>query len=458
VEWGTQSVVITASPPNLERVREIVQKLDVGTGQQQVREIYKLEQARAVDVGNIVNQHLRDTRVRSRRGKMPVSVVANENTNSLILSGPQEEVEQIKNLVVELDVPPVAETGRFLKVYRVKYANLWSVWNAINQSFNTGRGIKEQDRVNAGLDWDTGTIMVTASKDRHEEITTMLEDIDKESQSTRTFQIVELANGDASEIAKALSQIIKGKRTQRGQTKPSVTANASTNSLIVYASEKEMGEFQPLIDSMDAEDAVGTKPQRIKVEHQSSAQLADLLTRIFTDAAKQQGRGRGGDQRQIPIIMSDDASNSLIVRAQEKDFNEISEMVTELDIPDADGPSNVRIIQVAQGVDVSDLSRTIEDTIRQGERFKKQANKSYKPAFVAIGADVRTNSLIVAGSSSQFEEVEKLVRTLEKMKPTGPTSIRVVNIKNIKSSELKKVLDQMLEQRQQSNNRSRRRR
>ncbi|UCF88899.1 MAG: hypothetical protein JSV70_01195, partial [bacterium] len=117
-----------------------------------------------------------------------------------------------------------------------------------------------------------------------------------------------------------------------------------------------------------------------------------------------------------------------------------------------------RIIQVAQGVDVNELARTLEQTIRDGENFKKQVDRNYKPAMVAIGSDTRTNSLIVAGSSVQFEEVEKMVRTLEKMRPTGPSSVRVVNLKNVKSSDLIKVLDEIVEQREQRSSRGRRRR
>ena len=100
----------------------------------------------------------------------------------------------------------------------------------------------------------------------------------------------------------------------------------------------------------------------------------------------------------------------------------------------------------------------LEQTIRQGENYKRQNDRNYKPSFVSIGADTRTNSLIVSGSPSQFDKVEEIVRKLEGMKPTGPSTVRVINLKNIKSSDLKRVLDQMIENRNQSSNSRRRRR
>ena len=246
-------------------------------------------------------------------------------------------MDEILTQVSQLDVPPDADSGRYVEVYRVNYANPYSVYNAINQAFNTRRGIKEQDRVNAALDWDTATIMVTASKDRHDDIKKMLEDLDRESESTRAFRILELANADAAEVAQALQQIINQQRVQRGQTRPTITANPGTNSLIVYANEKEMADFSPLIESMDSEEVMGTKPQRIVVQHQNASTMADLLTRVFTEPAKT-NRGRGSTQKQIPIILADDATNTLIVRAQEKDYREIADMVSDLDTEDVERP------------------------------------------------------------------------------------------------------------------------
>ena len=216
VDWGTQSIVVTASEKNMTRVRGIVEQLDVGTGQQQVREMYVLSQARATDVANIANQILRETRVRNRKNQLPVSVVANENTNSLIISGPQGEVDSIKNLIVQLDVEPVQEAGRYVKVYQIRYARLDSIANAINQAFNRYRGISPEDRVDVAYDWDTGTLIAIANKDRHAEIETMLADVDKESGSTREFHTIELVNADVNDVAQALQQTINQQRSQRG--------------------------------------------------------------------------------------------------------------------------------------------------------------------------------------------------------------------------------------------------
>ena len=108
------------------------------------------------------------------------------------------------------------------------------------------------------------------------------------------------------------------------------------------------------------------------------------------------------------------------------------------------------------GINAQDLAMTIEDTIRKREDFKAKS-KTYAPSYVAIGVDMRTNSLIVAGSRAQFQQVQKLVEDLEQIQPASPASVRVINLKNIKAGDLKKVLDQMMEDRNQQQSQRRRR-
>ncbi|MCG3136688.1 MAG: hypothetical protein HJJLKODD_00523 [Phycisphaerae bacterium] len=447
VDWGTQSVVVTASEPNMQLIRGMIEKMDISTGVAGKPETIELQNAQASVVAGLVNQYLRETKDTNRKGRLPVSVIANENSNTIIISGGKEdELVTIRELVASMDVKPAVDAGRYMKVYRVRYVNLWSLLNTINQSYNSGR-TPETDRVTANADWETGTLMVTANKTRHEEIEKLLADLDTETQSTRSFKTIELQSADALDVANVLQQMINAQKTQQGQTRPTVTASSATNSLIVYMSENELAQFQPLIDSMDSEEVKGNAPQRIKLQHQNASQLADLLTRMFTEPARSQKRG--SDQTQIPIILADDATQSLIVRAQEKDFNEISRMVSELDTEAELPTGSLQIIQVAPSIEVTEFGRMIQQTMRDREQQKKILNTNYKPALVTIGVDAFTNSLIVSGTPAQVEEVQRLVNELEKIKPAGPTSIKVINLKNIRSQDLKQVLDQMIEERNQ---------
>ena len=458
-EQSTKSVVVTAGESQMTRIRSLIEELDVGTGSQEVREVIVVENAQSTTVAETINAWLQQSERRTSRGTLPVAVVASESTNTLIVSGPQDKVDNIKSMITRLDQEPEATSGRYTKVYRAKYANLWSVADAINKSFNVGRGIKETDRVNAALDWETGTLLIRASEEKHTEIAALMAEIDQESASARSFKVIKLEGGDAGEVASTLNQVINAERGQRGQSKPTVTSDPTTNSLVLYASADEIESFMPLIESMDIADSSANAPQRLKLEHGDPARMADLLTQVFTEPARQAGRGRGrggrgggqSTQRMVPIILADENSASLIVRASEKDFQEIIKMVEELDVEnDEGGPLGLRILQVAQGLNVVELAGELSRTIKDGEDNKKKLDKNYKPKYIAIGSDDRTNTLLVTGSMAQFTEVERLVRELEGIKPTGSKNIRMIKTKNINADQMRTILDQVIEERANS--------
>ncbi|MCH8878772.1 MAG: hypothetical protein IID34_02685 [Planctomycetes bacterium] len=458
VDRGTQSVVVTASLTNLELVGKMIGELDIKGNKEKITVVYQVEEARATELANILNQRLRQTASRTRQGQMPTTIVADEATNSLVITTTQAEYDdELMPIIEKLDVKRKANVGRYIKVYRVKYANLGSVWAAIDGAFNRGRGIKEEDRVNGSVDWETGTLIITANQDRHDEIEKMLAEIDTETAGGRKIHMVKMEYGDAGAVAQALDQIIRAQKVERGQSKPTVTADAGTNTLIVYASESELASFQTVIDSMDMEGSARRAPQRIELEHANAAQLADLLTQIFTVPAQQMQRGRrGGTQKIVPLIIPDDASNTLIVRAQQLEFDQIEDMVAELDIESEDGPSNTRIISVAEGMDVDSMASELERLINNGERERARSNRNYKPKNVSIMAHARSRSLVVSGASAQFDEVERIVRALEKEGAAGPREIRIIRFDHIRSGDAKRVLDQIIEQRNKSRGRRRR--
>ena len=63
---------------------------------------------------------------------------------------------------------------------------------------------------------------------------------------------------------------------------------------------------------------------------------------------------------------------------------------------------------------------------------------------------------MVSGAAAQFDEVERIVRALEKEGAAGPREIRIIRFDHIRSGDAKKVLDEIIEQRNKSRGRRRR--
>lgn len=442
----TNSLVVMGSPSIFAVVEKVLLDIDrqAPPGNQRITKTIVLTKADVSQTAQNINKlyGAKDP----RGGVEPPKAEANMAMSAIILEGTQTQIKQIEAEVIRPLEEAVQVEDRPTAVFVLKYADPNSVAQAIQQTFQKRGGtVADRDQVTAVAEGATQSVVVSASKANMQRVSQIIADLDKTSESTRRFHTVKLEHGDASEAARILQQFIDQRKAERGQTKPVVTASPGTNSLMIYASEQELTDFKPLIDVMSQEGAGLRAPQRIVLKYANPSQAADVLTQVFTEHAPGRG-GRGSEQRMVPLILADEQSKSLIVRAEAADFEGIKKMAAEMDVEGAEaGPGGVRIISVAKGMDVVDTATKIEKLINDGEKARQSRDKNYKPRNVSIESDLRTNSLIVAGAAGQFEEVELIVRKLAEMKPPGPSAIRMIRFNNIKAPEVQKVLDQLLE-------------
>ncbi|MFQ6048529.1 MAG: secretin N-terminal domain-containing protein, partial [Phycisphaerae bacterium] len=477
-EWGTQSVVVSANEENMAKIEQMIAQLDVeATATKQITRIVKLEHAQARDVAEVLTRNLGQTRRRLRTGQMPVAVVANEPTNSLVVTASQTELPEIEQLIKTLDVPPDVQKDRIIKAIKLTYADPYAMANAIRNAFRP-RGVRPrpEDIVVASGEWGTNSVLVSATRDKFEQIEKLVAEMDQEGAGAQVTKVISVNNADARDVAQSLMSIFiwQGQRTRRGQAPvriqhlrgtnkilvsgsarqieeieqvvqtldeaatagqpemrvirlsylaPSeaeqiltdylrksgargrrggeelagnvrITASQTMGALIVSGSKEQLDRIEGLIGRLDQPvEEAGTAPRVIPLQTARASQLAETLTRIFTEPARQRARGRRATAEMVPVIVADELTNSLIVRAGSSDFLQIRKMAEQLDTQEAAGLAGVKVIQVAEGIDVRNLAQEIERTINQGEQHR--ARKMHTtPALVSIGVDERANALI----------------------------------------------------------------
>lgn len=171
---ATNTLIIIDSAANIARIGQIIAELDV-EGSEQGLEVIRLNYAFAPDLANIIAQVLEEGEVASgvsapqtpqqraaprppRRGQQPPGVPAvpgvteggtgerafkiipEERTNALIVVAAALQMRRIKDLIVRLDVPIPLGTGR-IHVYHLKYANAFEVVPVLADLIGGGGGI-----------------------------------------------------------------------------------------------------------------------------------------------------------------------------------------------------------------------------------------------------------------------------------------------------------------------------
>ena len=202
--------------------------------------------------------------------------------------------------------------------------------------------------------------------------------------------------------------------------------------------------IETVLTKIDTEEAGSMEPRIVALEHASAPQLAATLTEMFTDPLSKTKQAKTNPEI-IPLIMSDDSTNSLIVRARPVDYKLIVAMAQTLDI-ETTGPYGMKVIPVSRGVDVKALAKEIERTVNSGAIYRNKGSKSTQVPQVAIGANERTPALIVGGSPELFDTVEQLIKDLQQGRVGAGQSVTVIRVRNLEANDVKNILQQVIDQ------------
>jgi type II secretory pathway component GspD/PulD (secretin) len=378
-----------------------------------------------------------------------VDAVPERGTNSVVVAAKAEKLAKITELINDLDQEssntPVQE------MIQLEHAQAEDITTVLTQTYRSSRRRGSGTPISFAADSNSNSVVVSASKADLEGIKRMIADLDTVAiDPDEELRVIPLQYIDAQETLEIMSEHLRkaGGRRRRGSSdlKGDVRLQASTtlNALLVSGSGEEIDRIQDTVLKMDKEVQGAGEPKVVQLEHAMASQVANVLTKVFTDPARADRRSRRNPDM-VPLIMAEEGTNALVIRARTNDFRLIQDMIQKLDVDMPD--TGIDVIPVSRSVDVVSLSRQIANTINRGERLKAQMQRGYVPRQIAIGADERTSTLIVGGSQEMFDTVRSLVEKLESIRPDGGNrGAVVVPVNTLPARDLQRVLEQFIEQ------------
>jgi len=456
---AADAVVLTGPEERLEELQQLIEKVDSAVvdpsdpnagGRQYA--VIPLTNADPSSVATVISQTY------PARGNVPdserVNAVAERATNSVVISASAEKLQIIRKMIDELDQQSTNVPQQ--EIIRLKNARAEDILEVLRQTYQMGRrGMSSSGPpITFAADSNANALVVSAGKADMEGIKTMVAELDKPvTDEVDQLRIIPLQFVDAQETLEILNEYLRkpgATAGRRGSTSELIgdirlQASATLNALIASGSQDELDRVEKIALDMDKQVEGAGAPKIIPVKNAAAATLAGTLRELFANPTQSRS-GRRTTQNDVPVIMSDDSTNSLIVRARTVDLNLIEDMVRELD-KQTEGPSGLEVIPVSRGVDVVSLARQIQDVINAGERAKASSQSTYKPRQVAIAGEERSSTLIVSGAPELFETVRKLATELEQKRPaTGGRRALVVPVKTKSAQDIQKVLEAYIEQ------------
>ena len=247
-----------------------------------------------------------------------------------------------------------------------------------------------------------------------------------------------LLYSDVSEMHSAIQEYLR-KPGGGGKSKDlagdvRISALTQSNSLMISGGKEEIDRLEATIRRLDEIGEKGSVPQIVPLKYAEAAEIASVLQEMFTQKSSRKGQSP-------PVIIPNEASNILIVKAGPSDFAAITGMIEQLDIEEEKNPTFV-LIPVAQGINVEDLAPTVEQTVNASVRSSGRTRGGTVPS-ITVQPDRRTNTLLVSGSFSLFKIAERLVQAMEKMGPKGGKTMRIITLDKVAADDVIRLIEKL---------------
>ncbi len=301
----------------------------------------------------------------------------------------------------------------------------------------------------------TNSLLIAAQSAQHQVIQAILREFDQPRNSDETVElrVFNLAQAKAGNVAGAIQTLLAARGAAPGRT-ASVTAEESTNSIVVAAGTAQMGEIESLIESLDSgQGADQPQVRTIFLRNASAERVAPMVGQLLRGEQMDQWMRFDFLRRgwQLPDlgpdvrVAAEPRLNAVIVSAPASVLNLAEEMVRQLDV-DAQqiaGGSHrsVRILPLLNAA-AQDVATSLQAVLGD----EKDAGSDPPPV---IRVDAGSNCLIVRATAEQFAVIERLVNDLEAATLTASREVRMIPIDRSRAdaAQTAEMLRRLLEQR-----------
>ncbi len=445
-EDDTNTLFISAGPEDWPRVQKILDDLEASVAPQatSTTRMLPLAHADADDVARSLNEIYRPkmmAKARMNRGEpfVPVIIAASEQSNALIVSGPDDEQETIAELVQSMDTP---ETEAAEKVHVVQLKDGDAVRIADTLRDLQPRG---DDRAVIRGDADSNTILVRASDEALQGIKALIDELDRTITTSGGLQAFRLKVADAEQLVGILRSALSQRRGERRYDEggPVVTADSRTNSLLVSGTAADIQTARQLVEQLDhAPEREAREIHVVPLETGDADDIANALNRMLTHSAAG-GRRTAGTVH----VAAEDDTNTLFISAAPDDWAAIEKMLKELKASAAPHQMATTRHLKLQHAEAEEVARTLrqlyaaeESSSRYRNRYRRRATRDGRSVPVTIAANERTNSLLISASDEDQQTIGEMIQALDVSKEKGTAPVRIIRLASADADKLAETL------------------
>jgi type II secretion system protein D len=388
-------LVVDAPKSEFQRIVDLVEELERLSERAQPNvEIYQLDHVYCVSLKSVIDEiYMNSSMFATKQGR--VSYMPLIKPNAMLLLGWGEAMNAMQELIGQLD-QPIASENNILEVITLRHASAQYLAQVIQQNFplpTSPQGSAFAPRVRVSPDMRTNSLIVQAAPNDLADIQKLVRNLDvEESGSSLQIQTFKLKNSLADDMVAVLEEALQ----------PAVNGT----------SDQKYPNLEFLIQDAEARRVV------------ESGIMADVS------------------------ITADIRNNTLIVTAPANCMPLITQLIEMLDQPSS--TAQIKVFPIIYGDAqslITMLQTLIPNQVQSGVQLPASSDEtSLVPVRFAV--DVRTNSIIAAGSEGDLKIIESLILTLDR-EDTQRREQTVYRLKNSPAVDVAIAVDEYLSTKRQ---------
>jgi type II secretion system protein D len=495
----TNVLIIAAAEDAMPEVAELIENLDKPAfgdeGMLQFTGI-PLKHIQAAEAAEKISELLETIQRQRGVSRELVNIKPDVRTNRLLVTASEADLEQIRSLVDLIDIPPSPESGSVVEVAFVplKKAVARELADALNEMLeaqtDVGKALQQQIRqlqihlveedrnlspvnlerpIKIYAEPGTNSLVVATVESNMEPLLEVIRLLDSlPTADDVMIRIFPLKYADAETLRDNVERIfaagdnittVPGKEAVKGRVPPTVesglvyniglVADKRTNSLVVSGRPEQLLLVRQIVDAVDVAEEANRFPVRmVRLEHADCRRIADVAQELADqreDIASKYGEVAA--ERERILLIPDVRTNSLIVVANDINFEEIQDLARRLDGAEPDWLGDIRIISLDEPLVASDLESKITDLWARRADLRREAD--LPEDLPVIVTDSRSNSLVIASNREDFEAIQHLIEQL-KAQPLSPMmDIYHLRVEHHAAADLAEILQTLLDERLQ---------
>ncbi|MCU0960504.1 MAG: hypothetical protein MUF48_10415 [Pirellulaceae bacterium] len=381
----------------------------------------------------------------------------------IILRGRDQDVEQLTKIIRELERLS-EETKPRIYIYALSHT-LGSSIAEIIEEVQTDLVGRRQGRVTITPLVKPNALLLIGWGEAVEAIIELIAKLDQPVPPESQFSVFALQHAAASAVQQTITQFFSGRDGLAPLVR--VATDARTNSVIVYASPRDMAEVQRLVQELDSpQSSAVNRAQIFRVYNALATDVADTLEQTLS-AARTGQTGRSAvlelmavDEQGQQILQSgmlnevnitpNPRNNTLIVTGPRDAMPLLEAFVRQLDAPG--DRAQIKVFRILNGDAtnlVTMLRSLIPSQVGQGAQLQlPSAPEEQSLAPLRFSVEVRSNSIIAVGSEGDLRIVEALITRLDQSESMNRKSA-VYMLKNAPAVEVAASINQFLQSQRQ---------